>query len=262
MTANAIKAAAVALIVSLLVAAAVDLGTRHLPARYQANAIFRVGVPNQQGVNDSVVTAGNDLATQYAQLADSSPVIDGTAAALKEPASTLSGEISGGTVGAQNLVQVTARAATAAEASARAAAAIRTMLAYLVQIDTQQGATYARNASKYLAPINQTLTNLSARVRTDRPSQRATDSVVLATLLEQRQQALASLATDAAAGEPTLQLISTGSGASQVSPRPTLYALIAFVVVLLISCRVAFLYVERAPRAPRRRSVAPASGAS
>jgi len=235
--------------VSVLAAGIAYAVSRSLPASYQSSATFRVTVPNQQGVNDSVVTAANDLASQYAQLVDSTPVLDAAATTLHVPASSLNGKIGASTVNAQNLVQVTASAATPAVAEARASAAVYALVEYLDTINAKQGSIYAANASKALAPIDRTLTNLTRRLGTDKPGMQASDAAVLASLLSQRQQVLDSLATNVAAGLPTLQVISPGNGASQVSPRPKLYALITFVVVLLIAARIGYLLFRRASRA-------------
>jgi capsular polysaccharide biosynthesis protein len=231
--------------VSVVVAAAVFVVSHRVPATYQSTADFRVTVPNQQGVNDSVVTAANDIASQYAQLTSAAPVLAGAAATLRVPVATLSGEISGGTVNAENLVQVTASGASPAVAQSRAQAIVVAMVNYIDSIDAQQASMYSANAAKLLPSLDQELAGLTKMLSGASASAKATHSGAVATLLEQRQQLLDTLATSAAAGEPTLQIVSTGTGASQVTPRPSLYALIAFVVALLIATRVGYLVDRR-----------------
>ncbi|HEY6398369.1 MAG TPA: hypothetical protein VIX82_13030, partial [Solirubrobacteraceae bacterium] len=103
-------AIAVVLAVALLVGAiAYGVGSA-LPSVYQSSGVIRVTVLSQQGLSDPTVIAANDLATQIAQLATSQPVLSMAAGRLGVGAGSLTDKISGSTIGAQNLVQVSATA--------------------------------------------------------------------------------------------------------------------------------------------------------
>lgn len=246
-----------AVVAAVVVAGAVYSVSRRLPKSYQASATFRVTVLNQQGVNDTVVTAANDLATQYVQLANSQPVLDAAAKTLHSPASTLNGEISASTVSAQNLVQVTASASDPALATARAHAALTAMVTYIQRINVKQSAMYVHQVLAALTPINKLIKQLTGQLNENATSQRSrgttsqqsggttsqqsANPALLSSLLIQRQQVLQSLATETAAGQPSLQVVSPGGAASVSYPKPTLYALIALVVALLVGLRLVFV---------------------
>jgi capsular polysaccharide biosynthesis protein len=64
---------------------------------------------------------------------------------------------------------------------------------------------------------------------------------VLAAFANSRATALFQALRDAAGNQPAFQIIDTAGSASQTAPKPKLYALVAFLVVLLLSLRVAFI---------------------
>jgi hypothetical protein len=235
-----------ALAFPLIVAAVVYVVSNSIPATYESSGSFRVTIPNQQGLNDTVISAANDLATQYSQLATASPVIGVAARQLGEKPNTLMKEITGGTVNAQNLVSVTATADSAGLAERRAGAVVIALRAYVDRINAQQSRTYSNNVSEGLAPVEKEITNYQNQLRQAKTLiQRQNLNLILGSLLAQRQQVLSSLAENTAAGRPTLQGISQESSASKVRPRPGLYALAGGIVAALISARVAQLMLRR-----------------
>jgi capsular polysaccharide biosynthesis protein len=234
-----------AVLVPLVVAGFVYVVANTLPATYESNAQFRVSVPNQAGLTEATVMAANDLATQYSQLASASTVIDAAARTLKISPSQLSGEISGSTVNAQNLVQVTASADTPGAAQARASAVADALRRYIDRINARQSATYSRNVTSGLVPLDEEIASYTKRLQSASETERQSINLLLGSLLSQRQQVLASTARDTAAGRPTLQGIASASAATKTSPRPKLYALVALVAAGLVSARIAFLLLRR-----------------
>jgi hypothetical protein len=235
-----------AIVFPLIVAAVVYGVSNSIPATYESNGSFRVTIPNQQGLNDTVISAANDLATQYSQLAAASPVISAAARQLGERPDSLKSAITGGTVNAQNLVEVTATGDSAGLAERRAGAVIVALRAYVDRINAQQSQTYSNNVSQGLAPVEKEIASYQAQLRQAKTLiQRQNLNLILGSLLAQRQQVLSSLAENTAAGRPTLQGISQESSANKVRPRPALYALVGGIVAALISARVAQLLLRR-----------------
>ena len=70
---------------------------------------------------------------------------------------------------------------------------------------------------------------------------------MLAANANSRETALFQALRDAAGNQPSFQIVNSAGAATQTAPKPKLYAIVAFVVVLLLSLRVAF--VLRSPAA-------------
>jgi capsular polysaccharide biosynthesis protein len=217
------RAAALCLIVSVVAAAGVYGVSGALPPVYQASGTIRVAVPSQGGITDPNVTAANDLATQYEQLVSSGAVQVMAASALHVPVNSLDGTISGSTVAAQNIVQVTATAGSAG------------VHRYLTNL------TYRQN-QHYLGALTQGITRA-----TDPPGSTAPSSPAAANA---RATLLAQAQLDAAGNQPSFEVIDRSASASETSPRPKLYALVAFVVALIVSARLAFVVSRRRGAGP------------
>ena len=223
----AVKAITACVVASIALAAIAYVVGKTLPSTYQSSGLIRVAVPSQQGAIDPVVTAANDTATQYAQLVSSQPIARRTAHKLGTSTATVRGKISGSTVGAQNLVQVTVTADTAAAASARAAAATLSVQQYISGLNAVASAQYIHDVQRGLASVDRRITKVMIRTSKARPSARSADTVVLQSLNSQRDQLLGQVARDAASNRPTLQLIEASTSPTVISPKPKLYALVA-----------------------------------
>jgi capsular polysaccharide biosynthesis protein len=238
-----LKAALLCLVVSI-VAGGVAYGVGHsLQSVYQASGTIRIALPSQGGLSDPVVIASNDLATQYAQLVDTPQVRALAAASLAVAPASLDGKLSGSTVSAQNLLKVTATGSSSAAAQARAKAAVAAVQRYLSGLTTVQNAQYLASLKRGLnaTPL------LEQRLRIGRLGTGQL-SVTVAGL---RGEVLNQGVRDAAGNQPSFQVVDPGAGATVTYPKPSLYALVAFVVVLLISLRVAFV-ASRSGEADRR----------
>jgi hypothetical protein len=240
-----VRTVAICLAVSVLVAGVAYVVGKALPSTYQSYGVIRIVLASQGGISDPVVTAANDTATQYAQLAASAPVTALAARTLQIPASTLRGKITGSTLGAQNLVQVIATAPSSSSAMRRAAAASAALQRYLTNLNAQESAQYVARVQNSLAQVTAEVRALSARLAQDSPTQRATDAILLESLNNQHDQLLGQVARDAASNQPTLQVVDSATPATVLVPVPKLYALVAFIVALIITGRAAFVLTMR-----------------
>ncbi len=240
-----VRAAAVCVVVSVAIAALAYGVGKLLPSTFQSYGLIRVAVPSQQGISDPVVTAANDTASQYAVLASSQPVQAAAAGKLGVPYNTLNGAISGSTVSAQNIVQVTATGHTDAIARGRAAAGTAALSQYLTALNSSAGSRYVTQADGGLGAINQTLGAITARLGGDRPAKRAADMLMIETLTSERDQLLGQISRDAASDQPTLQVVAYATPATLSSPKPKLYAVVALVVALIVTGRIAFVLARR-----------------
>jgi capsular polysaccharide biosynthesis protein len=226
--------AAVACLAVSALAAAIAYGVgNQLHAVYQASGTIRIAIPSQNGISDPNVTAANDLATQYAQLVSSDQVKTQTAQALSVAPNTLNGKLSGGTIAAQNLIQVTASGDSAAQAHDRATAAVVVVQNFLASVTAQQN-------GQYLATVRKAL---GKPPRVSAPPNSPPGAAAQAALSQAtaRQQVIDQTARDAAGNQPDFQVVDAAGSATQTSPKPKLYALVAFVVALLIAGRLAFV---------------------
>ncbi len=238
-------AASVVVAISLLVAGIAYVVGSALPSVYQSSGLIRVVVLSQQGTSDSVVTAENDAATQLVQLVDSQPVIRTAAASLGVSPASLSGKITGSTLGAQNLVQVQAMGDSKASARAGAFAATRALAEYAGGLDSQAVGQYLSTVERALGPISRQITATYARLAKDSAILRTADTLELETLLATRSQVVGQVARDVASNRTSLQVVSYSGAPSVVYPKPALYALVAFIAALILVGRLAFMAVGR-----------------
>jgi len=227
-----IRAAGLCLIVSVVVAAAA-YGIGHaLPKIYQSSGRIRVAVPTQGGLQDPAVTAANDLASQYAQLVDTPSVRALTATALGVTPSSLDGTLSGATVAALNIIQVTATGDSSGQATARAAAAVVAVRSFLAGLTHAQNAEYLANVDRALKSMNDATALLKSP---------ATGAAVGSA----RVQLIGQAYRDQAGNQPSFQVVDTAGGASETSPQPKLYALVAFIIALIVGGRIAIVAAIR-----------------
>jgi len=251
------KGTIVLVLIALLVGVVVYLISDRFPASYQSSAIVRVSVQATSGISDPAVTASNDLASQYAQLASTSPIEDAAALQLGVPSSGLSGSVTAGTIAAQNLIRITASGSSAAQAEQRATAVAKAFVAYVDSLNTQQAQVYTHAVTSKLVPLQREISAVRAQLHssaastTTGGSETQHDGTVLLTgLVGQERTVLSSIAQSSAAAQPDLQLIAPGGTASQVSPRPKLYAAIGVLAVLLILGRALYIVGVKRPAFP------------
>jgi capsular polysaccharide biosynthesis protein len=234
------KAGVVCVVISVAAAAAAYAIGNSLHRVYQSSGTIRVGVPTQGGIDDPVVLAENDLATQDAQLAGSDPVKALAARSLGVSPGSLDGKLSGSTVGAQNLIQVTANGNSRAQAQARARAGVQALKRYLDQLTTQQSAEYLSALRRGVSG-----SSLPSPVPSGTSLGAADRRQLAISAAGQRDQLLGQGIHDAAGNKPTFQVVDSGTSGGLTSPKPKLYALVALLVALIVTVRIAFLLGRR-----------------
>jgi hypothetical protein len=229
----------------LLIAVGVATGvyeiSNRVAARYQSSATVRVSVQATAGISDPAVTAANDLASQFAQLASSAPVINGAARRLRVPSNDLAGTVTSGTIAAQNLIRISATGSSPTQAQERATSVARSFVGYIDQIDAKQVGSYEAAVTSKLKPLAAEIAVARKRLQSTNTEVQRNATVLLSGLLSQQQTVLNGIAQSSAAAQPSLQLVAPGSAGAKVSPKPTLYAGIGLLATLLLLGR--FLYV-------------------
>ncbi len=227
--------------IAVLVGAVVYLISDVFHGRYESSAIVRVSVQTTGGISDPAVTAANDLASQYAQLVPTAPVVNAATSSLGVPSGDLAGAVTAGTVAAQNLVRVSATGSSPAQAQARATAVAEAFVAYVTKLDRQQAHAYEQAVTSKLAPLKREIAAARLRLLSTNVEVQHNATVLLSGLVGQEESVLSSVAGSAAAAQPTVQLVAPGGAGTKVSPKPSLYGAIAFAATLLLLGR--FLYV-------------------
>lgn len=245
-TLGAIGVVAVAIVVAGLVYAISD----SVAGRYQSSAVVRVSVQATGGISDPAVTAANDLASQFAQLASATPVLEAAEARLGGEGGKLSGEVSAGTIAAQNLIRISVTGSSSASARTRTTAVAHAFVRYVNDLDAAQAAKYAKAVISKLAPLDSEIAAARKQVLSSNAETQRDATVLLSTLISQQQTILSSVAQSSAAAQPSLQLVSVGSTASKVSPKPSLYAAVALLATLLLLGRLLYVVGLRRARMP------------
>ncbi len=221
-----------------------------IPPTYSSNANVLVSAVAPTGLTKDAVDASNDLASQYAQLVNSSGVIAPAARALEMPPSTLGSSISAGTVAAQNIVAITATAPNALAAQRRANAVASQFVAAQTRRNAQLARAYTSAVAASQRRLDAQTAKTLAQLSSPSAAVRAAAAGTLPLLLSQRQQQAAATAQASANTQPALSVYEPAGLGSQVVPRPVLYAGIALIVSFVAAAQIAALVgVHRAGRA-------------
>jgi capsular polysaccharide biosynthesis protein len=251
--------------IAVVVCAATVVVSLAVSPTYQSSATVRVVVQPSGGAPRETVLASNDLASQYAQVADSSPVIELAAKRLGEAPGTVNAAISAGTVGDQNLVSIKAQAGDATVAQDRANAVARSFINWIRATNRRQAAQLETAVDRRLQPLEAEI----ARARTDvaeaadalaaartpvavsAASARLTSQeTLLASLLAQRQQFATTFAQSDVLAEPSVVLVTAAGRGGKVQPKPLVYGIVAFVAAALVAGQLFALL--RGSRRPAR----------
>lgn len=229
---------------AILVAAITYGISRVVPPTYSSSAEVALLVSGVD-VNDATLGA-NNLAAQYAQEVNSTQVLQSAGSQLGGliPSSS----VTGGPVAAQNLIAIQATASSASLAQRRASAVANAFIVFIEREQAKEAAQYQQQASAQLRPLNAQIAQTRASLaRAGSPtSARAVGlEQALTTLLTQRAVAQGTIAENSVAGRPTVTLVSSAGLGGQTVPRPKLYALIAFVLGLLIIARLVVYFGVR-----------------
>jgi hypothetical protein len=231
------------IVLAAVVVAAVVYGvTSQLSPRYEASATVQVALLGGNATSEGV-TAANDLASQYAQIIDSDPVVNSVARRLAVSPDDIRDNVSGATVNDQNLISVSAKAGDGAEATRRATAAARALVSYVTRSVRTQSASVNEEALAQLKPLDDQIRALRKKVAGASASESRSQEYIasqqsLATLEAQRAATIGDIARSGASGRPSLQLLNPAGAGNKVSPKPTLYAIAAFIIALLLAAQL------------------------
>jgi capsular polysaccharide biosynthesis protein len=246
-----VLAAIAAILAATLAAIAVYVASGHLPATFQSSATIRVAIQSTSDVNDGTITASNDLASQYAQIASTGTVIGLARKQLDGADAQLTGnDVVASTVAAQNLVKITVNGHDGGQSQRRADAVGTAFVEGLRELNGRQAEQYSNEVSSRLGPIDRSIALTRRELSGGTQDSRRNAAIVLASLIVQRQQVQASIAQNVAAMQPTLTQVAGAGPGEKVSPKPKLYAIVAFVIVLLVVGRVLIVAAARRPRPP------------
>jgi|ERR1700677_673848 len=237
-------------LLAAVITAVVAFGVSHaIPKRFSSGAVVRVTLPATAGISEQSVQAANDLATQYTQIATAGPIVAQAASTLGSAGAGLTADVSAATVASQNLVKITARASSPTTAQDRANAMASAFTGYLNRENANNASRSAAASYAQLRHVQTRLQEIEVQIDQSlavreggRPlstSKRAQLSLLQSesATLQSLQQSL--LVAQVGGGTPTLSVFAPAGPGSQTQPRPTLYALVAFLVALLVAAQTA-----------------------
>lgn len=228
------------------IAAAVFGVSRQLEKTYSSSALVRVNVVAPQGLSQPAVIAENEVAAQYALLGHTAPVLLPAATALGVDPGELSSATSVGTASGRNLIDIQAKAPTAAEAVRRANAVAAEFLD-LVRADgrKRQSDFQGRAETEMVAPFSDAIRDLRARTSKSSGRVLADRGSLLANLQIERQRLRSQIASDALVTVPTFAIWAPALSGSLEAPRPRLYAAIAFLLSAALAAYAAYALRRR-----------------
>jgi capsular polysaccharide biosynthesis protein len=233
----------------LLIACGVSLATyaisSGLSATFRSSTQLRVQVDEASGLGSDSLLASNELTAQLVQLVPTQAVLAKPAAQLGVSVATLRSSISAGSVAQQNLLQITAEAPSAAQAQLRASTVTKDFAAYLTKDTKHQIAAYTNSLTAQIQAVNHSYARLAKQLQTATGSQANVIQGELGSLAGQQQSLRNQVTNRTAAGVPSIQLVQDAGAGSQVAPRPTLYAIVAFVVAAFVAAQLLALSERR-----------------
>lgn len=233
----------------LLIACGVSLATyaisSGLSPTYRSSTQLSVQVAEASGLGSDSLLASNELTQQLVQLVPTQAVLAKPAQQLGMSVAALRASISAGSVAQQNLLQITAEAPSAAQAQTRASTVTRDFAAYLAKDTKHQIAAYANGLSAELAAVNNSYARLARQLQSTTGSQANVIQGELGSLASQQQSLRNQVTNRASAGVPSVQLVQDAGAGSQVAPKPTLYAIVAFVVAAFVATQLLALSERR-----------------
>lgn len=239
---------------AVLVGALVYVGSNQLTPVYTSSATIVVTAASTPGGSaQDVALASNDLAAQDAQLVTADAVITTAAARVHVPGSTLSKHVSAGTVNAQNVVQVTVQSSNKSSAQQWANAVAQAFQAY-IGLRAQVNSQALRNSvNLQAAPLDQQIAQLRSQIASAPPAAPGTEELAtIQSMQGQLTQLMASRATleentalAIASESPNISIPTAATSATKVSPRPSLYAIVAVLLTVLVASQIAIVVARR-----------------
>jgi capsular polysaccharide biosynthesis protein len=241
----------IVILAAVVIAAATYEISKRIPARYSSSATAAVQVSGSDP--NATTQAADNLASQYAQQVGAQPVLAASSRILHESQGALAAAVSGGVVGAQNLISIQANGTSPQQAQRRAAVVTGAFIRYIARQVTAQSKAYDANSTQQLAPLNDQIAKVTKEIGGFSARQQASSRYLSlqqseSTLLAERAVALANIAQTGVGGHPSISLVNYAGLGGQTAPKPKLYAIVAFVLGLLIVARLVVFF------APRKRA--------
>jgi len=242
--------------VSVVLAAATYVISALLPGTYSASSDVLVSSTSAQTSVDAV-NGANDLATQYAQFARTAVVMNDAAGRAGISSSKLTADTTAATVANTNIVRITVKSGSSAEAGRGALAVSDALVAQTQKMLSPAARTnqvQLDNLDKLLSQTKSDVTKLSNALADAAPGSSRAQSIN--TQLNNAQQQVTALALKRIdlLGQDTRSTTGIGvqlSGltpqptAAKVAPRPTLYALVALIAGLVLTTELAVMSGRR-----------------
>ena len=222
---------------------------------YSSSVDVVITAHSVSGGLSAAITASNDLANQYAQLANSPPVLALASQRLPGGGHGLGAATSAGTVGDQNLVRVTTLADSPDLARIRANAVASAFVVHITAVNARDAADLRAAVERELRSNKRTIfsVKLAVAVATRKafassPSRSAVANSVLAakqallaTLVTQRQSIISDLAQSSVEAQPSVRMAAPAGRGAQIQPKPVLYAGVAAMASALAAGQILIL---------------------
>lgn len=221
-----------------------------VPATYKSTSELRVSVNGSTGLGQDSIQASNELTAQLVQLLPTNAVLANPAAKLGMSPSALQSTVSVGSVAQENLLQVSATGSSPAQAQQRAATVTAAFLSYMRTDARVQATSYTHVLQGGIQSMGSRLAKLEGQLNGASGTRTAT--VIegeIASLQTQQQTLETDLAERQASSAPVIQSLQSAGAGSKVSPRPTLYAIVALVVAAFVAAQILTLMERRRSQA-------------
>lgn len=239
-----------AVIVAIVVYLVASLAT---PTYSSSASVTITAASTPGGSAQDVALASNSIASQYALQVTSDQVVLQAAHSLGVSPSTLRSHTSAGTLQGQNVVQITVQGTKAATARAEANAVATAFIPYVVAQGTKAAGVLQQAVANQVQPLDLQIQALSAAVNapgTIAPGSAAqtrlsAEEAQLTQLQATRATLTANTALAIASEEPHVALTTAATASTKVAPQPSLYAIVAFIIALLVAAQISLMLARR-----------------
>ena len=239
---------AVAFVVVVLAGAVTYAVSNSVPATYKASSELRVSVNGSNGLGQDSIQASNELTAQLVQLLPTNAVLAKPAASLGMTPSALQSAVSVGSVAQENLLQISATGSSPAQARQRASTVTNAFLRYMRNDARVQASSYMNALQGGIKSMSSKLAKLETQLNQASATDTRAATVIegqIASIQAQEQTLRTDLAQREASSAPIIQQLQAAGDGSKVSPRPTLYAIVALIVAAFVAAQVLTLTERR-----------------
>lgn len=239
--------------VCVVVASAIALFAALAPSAYSSTAVVSVTVDSgaRASARDGV-SASNELAIQYAALAETASITTAAASSIGLEPEQLIDRVEAAANVNQNLIRITVSLPESRDAQAAANAVAATLVSAVADRVEAAESSYEEQSEASLEPIDAALDD--ARARADAANQVASTtsdanarSLALANLsiaqseisaLQQQRQAVLVTSLSNAPLTPTSELVEEATVSELATPNPVIYGPIAILLFGLLAARI------------------------